>query len=106
MGKTSIQNFLKKYDRYAKNVTLSYKKSGSFETSIGGVCSIITFVILSYFLLYNLIETFLPPGDFSTSTSVKLSQDADGVYTELNIDMQQLFIAYDLRITDNTIPQD
>ena len=72
MGKSSLQTFLKRYDRYAKNVSLSYKKSGSYETSVGGCCSIFSFTILFYWLCVNIFYTFYPPGKFSVSQSVSL----------------------------------
>ena len=80
MGKSSVQKFLKGYDRYAKNVTLTYKRSGSFETSIGGCCSIVSFTLLAYWLIVNVLDTFSFPGKFSSKTSVKLIQEEDGIY--------------------------
>ena len=73
MGKNAIQTFFKRYDGYAKNVSLSYKKSGSFETSIGGICSIIAFVLLSYMVIISLLELFMDKGKYSTSESIKLA---------------------------------
>lgn len=38
---------------------------------------------------------------------MKLSQDADGNYNELNIEMEQLFVAYSLQVSEtSTVPQD
>lgn len=69
MGRTSVQNFLKGMDRYAKGVSLSYKKKGSYETSIGGCCSIFSFTWLFYWVVVNLFDTFAPPGKYSESVS-------------------------------------
>ena len=96
MGKSSMQTFLKKYDRFAKNVSLSYKKSGSYETSIGGCCSIIAFTLLAYWLIVNLFYTFKPPGEFKTSNSVSLLQNEDGTYDEILVPQNELFTTYAL----------
>ena len=74
MGRSSVQKFLKGYDRYAKNVSLSYKRKGSFETSIGGCCSIFSFTWLFYWACVNIFDTFNPPGKYSDSNSTKLIQ--------------------------------
>jgi hypothetical protein len=78
MGKTSLTNFLKKYDGYAKNVTLSYKKQGSYDTAIGGFCSIFTFVLLLYLVAVDIWDSFAPPGKYTSSRSVSLLQSTDG----------------------------
>ena len=58
MGKGGAQEFFKSYDRYAKNVSLSYKGKGSFPTAWGGLCSIISFIILAYWMVVNVFYTF------------------------------------------------
>jgi len=63
-------DFFKRYDRYAKNVNLTYKKKGAFATSIGGVCSIISFVLLAYWLAVNLIYAVKDNGSFTTSDKI------------------------------------
>ena len=68
MGKSSIANFFRKHDRYGRNVTLFYKKDQSFKTPIGGCCTIFCFVILTYWLIVNVLAIFLPPGSYTTST--------------------------------------
>lgn len=94
MGRTSVQKFLKSYDRYAKNVSLSYKRKGSFETSIGGCCTIFSFIWLFYWVCVNLVDTFTPPGKYSESTSIKLLQQSDGQYAATTVPMERLFTAY------------
>ena len=95
MPKTSVQNFFKSYDRYSKNVSLSYQRKGSFETSIGGFCSIFTFIWMSYWLILNLLETFIPPGSFTTkqNTQQQVIND-DGTFALVEIPQEQLFVAY------------
>ena len=86
MPKTAVQNFFKSFDRYSKNVSLSYQRKGSFETSIGGCCSIFAFTWLGYWLILNVLDTFLPPGSFDTSEKIQQqSIDDDGYYTLLEI---------------------
>ena len=97
MGKKG--GFFKGFDRYAKNVTLSYKRSGSFETSIGGICSIFAFTILTYWVCVNVWDTFYPPGKFSTSQSTSLVQNNDGTYDEMSIPMERLFSTYTIEVT-------
>ena len=99
MAKTSLQKFCKSHDRYAKKVSLSYKKKGSFETSIGGACSILQWVLLSYWVAINVIFTFKPPGDFKTSTSIKLVQESDGLFPTYAVNGEQLLLAYSAEST-------
>jgi hypothetical protein len=88
--------FFKRYDRYAKGVSLTYKKKGAFETSIGGICSIISFILLAYWLAVNLLYTLMEPGTFTTSDNVSLTQLADGTYPVYKIDPKSLLITHKL----------
>ena len=74
MSKSRIGNFLKGYDRYAKPVLLSYKRNGSYTTSVGGFCSIFSFLVLAYWLSVNLQDAFAYPGKFSDSSQTKAVQ--------------------------------
>ena len=68
MGKGSFQSFFKGFDRFSKPISLTYNQAGAFNTAIGGVFSIFTFfVFISWFAL-EIIDVYLPPGKFSTST--------------------------------------
>ena len=82
MGKlsSSVSNFLYGFDRYAKPVSLYYKKKGSFETAIGGCCSIMTFTWLFYWVIVNSIDTFIPPGKYTTTNTISLVQNDEGTY--------------------------
>ena len=73
MSNKRYQSFFKKYDRYAKPVSLTYKKSGSFETSCGGILSIVSFLVLFYWLVVNLFYAVYDNGSFVSSSSIKLS---------------------------------
>ena len=106
MGKNAFQTFFKKYDGYAKNVSLSYKRSSSFETSIGGICSILSFTILTYWLAINIWDTFTPPGKYSTSESLKLLQTDDSVYPETKIPIDRLFSTYTITSSSSDVTTD
>ena len=80
MGRSSLQKFFKSFDRYSKPIGLTYKKSGTFETSIGGICSIITFFIFAAWWTTELIDVYLPPGKFTTTVGENLAQLADGQF--------------------------
>ena len=62
MSKSSFTGFLKKFDRYSRGVSLSYKRKKTFETSVGGCCSILAFIFLFYWLAINITNTLFPPG--------------------------------------------
>ena len=72
--KTSVQNFLKSYDGYAKPVSLMYKRQGQFTTSIGGVCSIFRFFALTYWLTLNIMDALVPPGEFDVREEKMLTE--------------------------------
>jgi hypothetical protein len=59
-------------------VSLTYKRSGVFETSIGGVCSIFSFIILAYWLIVNIAFAIYDHGSFATASGTKLTQKSDG----------------------------
>ena len=72
MARATLESFLKGNDRYAKNVALLYKRKGDFETQIGGFCTILSFVMLSYWLILNMVDTFHGYGKFTTISRMKL----------------------------------
>ena len=98
MSKSSVRSFLKRYDRYAKGVNLSYKRSTNYETSIGGMCSIISFTLLTYWVAVNTWDTFKPPGKFDSSSSIKLQDvDSDNDFPTLSIPLKQLIVSYNFK---------
>ena len=100
--KTSLQNFLKSYDGYAKPVSLMYKRQGQFTTSIGGVCSIFKFIALSYWLTLNFIEVLVPPSVFAISAERKLTElENKADYKPLQIPQDKLFSAYNIVASDD-----
>ena len=88
------QQFLKKYDRYAKSVTLTYKKSGVFETSVGGCCSIFSFILLAYWLIVNVFYALANNGSFTKSSEQTLTQESDGSWPLYQLSGYNLFVAY------------
>ena len=77
--------FFKKYDRYAKQVSLTYLKSGTYRTAAGGACSIFSFTILVYWLAVNIFYAIYDYGTYSTSTQTVLLQGANGEYPEFEL---------------------
>ena len=69
MGRANVENFFKFFDRYSKNVTLTYRQKGSFDTSCGGIMSIISFFILAWWLATELISKFILSPSYATSTT-------------------------------------
>ena len=69
MPKSSTQKFLKGWDGYSKSVTLKYKKKGAFQTSCGGLASIITFAILLSWVVIEIIDAYVE-GKFTTETKI------------------------------------
>ena len=70
--------FFKRFDRYSKPIGLTYKQKGTFETSAGGICSIITFFIFVAWFAIEFIDVDMPPGKFTTVTGMTLTQGDDG----------------------------
>ena len=68
-----MQEFFKSCDWYAKNVTLTYKKSGAFETSVGGLCTILSFIILTYWLAVNIFYSLYNYGSFAASATTVIT---------------------------------
>ena len=73
MSRNSKKPFFKLYDRYAKNVTLTYRRSGAFETSVGGACSIFSFIILAYWLAVNIFYAIFDHGTYTTTMDTYLT---------------------------------
>ena len=108
MGRgTSVANFLKGYDRYANPVSLLYKRKGQYQTAVGGVATIVSFAMLSYWLVLNLIQA-VHPGTFEIKKVQDLTfLEANEIYyKELNIPQEKLFTAYNLVSSDDSIPAD
>ena len=73
MAKNSFLKFLKKFDRYDKTVTLKYKKKGGFQTSIGGLASIVTLGIFIGWMVIEFVDVYWR-GKFIVTDSMQLTQ--------------------------------
>ena len=86
--------FFKRFDRYSKPIGLTYKQKGTFETSAGGICSIITFFIFVGWFATEFVDVYMPPGKFTTTTGMTLTQDDEGNFPVYNITQDQLNVVY------------
>ena len=66
-------DFLKGYDRYAKAVSLTYLRSGTYRTGAGGICSMISFALLFYWLAVNIFYALYQYGSYTVSSSESLT---------------------------------
>ena len=99
--------FFKRFDRYSKPIGLTYKQAGTFETSAGGICSIITFFIFAFWLTTEFIAVYLPPGKFTTTPGVTLTETADGGWPVYNLTSDDLNVVYRAVTTDgDALPQE
>ena len=101
----TVKRFFKGFDRYAKGVAPMYKHSGSFETSCGGICSIISFVILAWWFITEIYSQFYNPAyDISKSTS--LVQAEDGTYQTYNLKREELLTTVRIQSSNEDITDD
>ena len=99
--------FFKRFDRYSKPIGLTYKQAGTFETSAGGICSIITFFIFAAWITSEFFAVYLPPGKFTTSNGISLTQADDGSWPVYNLTIEDFTIAYRAVTTDgDALPQE
>lgn len=55
-GRFNCQKFMHAFDWYAKPVTLTYNQQKEFKTIPGGICSIISFFILGFYIISNFVK--------------------------------------------------
>ena len=92
--------FFKRFDRYSKPIGLTYKQAGTFDTSAGGICSIITFFIFAAWLTTEFIDVYLPPGKYTTTEGMTLTQAEDGSFPVYRMAPEELSVAYRAVSTD------
>ena len=73
MARKTVKGFFKYFDRYSKSVTLTYRQKGSFDTTVGGIMSIISFFILGWWLATELISKFILSPTYVISTKQGLT---------------------------------
>ena len=61
--------------------------------------TILTGLILLYWLLINTVHVFKTPGMFNTFKSDELLQDSSGNYPEFEIPLEKLFMSYNMTST-------
>ena len=66
-------------------------------TSIGGLCTIISILLLGYWLLINLLDTFRYPGKFTTVETVDVIKQKAESYSPIYIPQEKMFTAYFIR---------
>jgi hypothetical protein len=99
--------FFKHFDRYDKPIGLTYKGAGTFESSAGGICSIITFFIFATWLSLEFVDVYMPPGKFTSSMGTTLTQAEDGSYPIYNTSLEQLSIVYRaVSLNGTALPQE
>ena len=69
MPKEKSSEFLREFDRFGQPVALTYKNNGSYNTPIGGVCTMICFFIFVAWFALEIIDVYMPPGKHSVSSS-------------------------------------
>ena len=104
-AKNTLKKFFKRFDRYSKPVTLTYRQKGSFDTSCGGLMSIISFIILAWWLATELISKFVIQATYATSEKISLTQKDDTTFPVFELSSREFFVTYRMMSTtgfDNT----
>jgi len=84
-----VQNFFHQFDRYANPVTLTYNQQRSLKSVPGGVCSIITFILLWYYIIATLTDRIVKPTYYETAETDVVYGDG-AVPSIFNITQDQL----------------
>ena len=90
---------LKGFDKYSNGVTLSYRHSGSFPTSIGGICSIISWIILTWWFATEIYSNYINPS-YTTTLATTLVQRDNGTYPVYKFEHDELIITYNITSTN------
>ena len=96
------QSFFKTFDRYSKGVSLSYNHSTSFTTSMGGACSIISWILLTWWFTTEIYSNYINPA-YDITEKQELTQMPEGKYQVWEISNDQLFITSEIYTTNTTI---
>lgn len=91
-SKFSIQTFLHQFDWYAKPVSLTYNQQKEFKTIPGCVCTFISFLLLSFFIMTNIVKYSDPEYYvfFRSTNRSLIDLTAPPTYT-MSIDQYNLF---------------
>ena len=71
---------LRDFDSYSRPVMFTYKGKGEFDTSVGGVFSIISSILIMFYGLQQLAYLFMKP-DFSMSIKTSYTDFSTNIET-------------------------
>lgn len=97
-SRRKFQNFFHQFDKYGNPVTLTYNNQRTFQTVQGGICSIITGVVLTYYIITTFI-THSVDVTYTTQTQQKLLESSDNVFDISNKQMQIYSLIYSSNTT-------
>lgn len=97
-SRKKAQGFFHRFDRYANPVTLTYNQQRSFKTVPGGICSVITFLVLTYYIVVTVLTHTLSVSYVTTSSTQLLTED----YTTFTISTDKLQV-YSMLYSANDI---
>ena len=72
MARSNSSGFLTKIDKYGQTVGLIYDRKRTYQTDVGGCCTIISFILLLYWGMQLVLGTLVPPGSFKTAEATTL----------------------------------
>ena len=87
-------NFFKRFDRFPKGVSLTYKQAGSLPTSIGGLFSILMYTYFLFWVITEYLDVYRGTGKFIITNNAELTQQPDGSFPQYEITEDQMFFAY------------
>jgi len=97
MPKDTNAEFLKEFDRFGQPVGLTYKNNPSYNTPIGGVFTMLSFLIFMSWLAMETIDVYMPPGKHSVGTSDVVTQKLNSAWPLNKLDKEHFFVAYKMR---------
>ena len=104
MAEGRFRKFIKGYDRYSKPVTLTYNHAGSFNTTCGGIATIVTSLIFCAWIVLEIMEVFAFGGKYSQSTKISTIYDIDdGQYPVYEFEIDDLLMTSRLISNDPNI---
>lgn len=59
---------LRDFDAYSKAIAFTYKGKGAFDTNLGGICTILTNLLIALYGIQQILGLFISP-NYSTSSS-------------------------------------
>ena len=81
----TAESFFKRFDRFPKGVTLTYKQAGALPTSMGGIGTIIMYCAFLFWFTTEYLDIYAGNGKFLKSSNLELTQRPDGTFPEYSI---------------------